>query len=215
MNNTVKFILKILFHFAWAAFGIFFLYTTLADGGITEFIEMPDTSVGFFDYVFVHGALKAITAGFAIWGVVSLLFLPITLGEKLHFVAVFPVIALIVGAIIFSLKYWPEAVEAPHWGWLFLTIPLAAVVYIYVILFFAALAIPSISVFLGGSIGKSGFVSLIAGAILSLLVLGILAIVGAIIAFFAKMIIVGILLAIVVGIILSMPVTYVVAVYIK
>ena len=88
-------------------------------------------------------------------------------------------------------------------------------IYIYIILFFAALAIPSISVFLGGAIQKSGFVSIIVGTILSLIVLAILAIVGAIISYFAEMIIVGIILAIVVGIILSMPVTYVVAVYVK
>ena len=214
MNNIVKIILKLIFHLAWAAFGIWFLMGVMKTG-FDEFLAMPDTSVGFWEYVFTNGALKAITAGFAIWGVVSLLLLPVSLFDKLHILAVIPVIALIVGAVMFSIKYWPEAVQAPHWGWLFLTIPIVTVVYAYVLLFFAALALPAVSVFLGGSIGKSGFVSIIAGTILSLLVLAILAIVGAIIAFFTKMIIVGILLAIVFGIILSMPVTYVVAVYVK
>lgn len=215
MTNVVKIILKVLFHLAWAAFGIWFLMDVMKTG-ITEFLQMPDAStVGFWEYVLTHGALKAIAAGFAIWGVVSLLLLPVSLFDKLHLLAAIPIIALIVGAVIFSFKYWPEAVEAPHWGWLFLTIPLVTVVYIYIILFFAALAIPSISVFLGGAIQKSGFVSIIVGTILSLIVLAILAIVGAIISYFAEMIIVGIILAIVVGIILSMPVTYVVAVYVK
>ena len=215
MNNTVKIILKLIFHLAWAAFGVFFLHSVVLEEGIAAFLQLPDTSVGFWDYVLLHAALKVVVAGFSIWGVVSLILLPVTLFDRLHFLAVIPVLALIACAVIYTLRYWPQATEAPHWGWLFLTIPLAAAVYIFVILLFAALALPAVSILLGSAIGKSGFVSLVAGVILSAIVLAILAIVASIISFFAEMIILGIIIAIVVGIILSMPVTYVVAVYIK
>lgn len=219
MNKALKVILKLIVHLVWAGFGVWFLMDIM-NTGINEFLQMPDTSVGFWNYVFVNGALKAILTAFAIWGVVSLIFTPITLFRKLRFLALLPLVATIAGAIYFSVKFWPMAADVDRYGWwLILVIPICAVIYVFIILAFASLTLPCFAVLFANDNGENvlfhdDLVAVIVGTVLCAIVLAILAIVASIIAFFAKMIIVGILIAIVIGVILSMPVTYAVVVYV-
>ena len=219
MNKVVKFFVKIIIQLAWTGLSVLFLLNVQNDG-VAEFLQMPETSVGFWNYVFVNAALKALITGLAVWGVVSVLLIPITFFSRLRFLAAIPLLASVGGAIYFSMKFWPTAVEVPHWGWLFLVIPLSAIVYVFVLLAFAALTVPCFAMLFADDLNHNvifsdDFLALVVGAILCAAILAILAIIASIIAFFAKMIVVGILIAIVVGIILSMPVVYTVVVYIK